>query len=434
MSDYGFETKALHEGWTPDELTHSTSVPIYLTNAYAFDSTEHARSLFALESAGNIYTRLSNPTTDVLEQRIAALEGGIGALATSTGHAAIYAVMLTLAACGDEIVSSSCIYGGAINLLSNTLGRSGIKTSFVHPADLAGFEAAITDKTKAIFAESVGNPSCDVADIDALAEIAHRHGLPLIIDNTFPTPYLLRPIEHGADIVIHSSTKFIGGHGTVMGGLVIDSGKFPWKGNARFPEMNAPDPSYHGLVFSEVFGAAAFITKLRVCTMRDLGFAPSPFNSFMLIQGIETLALRIRKHSENAQKVAKFLEANENVEWINYPGLESSDQHELAVKYLNGGSSGVISFGVKGGREAAMKFLDALRLAAIVVHVADARTSALHPASTTHRQLSDEQLTKAISSLKISYTFDRPELFSSGGELTLPEKVTLPFDEVITQE
>lgn len=395
MSDYGFETKALHEGWTPDELTHSTSVPIYLTNAYAFDSTEHARSLFALESAGNIYTRLSNPTTDVLEQRIAALEGGIGALATSTGHAAIYAVMLTLAACGDEIVSSSCIYGGAINLLSNTLGRSGIKTSFVHPADLAGFEAAITDKTKAIFAESVGNPSCDVTDIDALAEIAHRHGLPLIIDNTFPTPYLLRPIEHGADIVIHSSTKFIGGHGTVMGGLVIDSGKFPWKGNARFPEMNAPDPSYHGLVFSEVFGAAAFITKLRVCTMRDLGFAPSPFNSFMLIQGIETLALRMEKLSASARRVAEYLDASPYVEKVRSPYIASNEYHALATRLMPNGYGGMLSFDIKGGRAAGGRFIDALKLISNVANLGDARTIVIHPASTTHSQLDDKQLAAA---------------------------------------
>ena len=395
MSEHQFETKALHEGWASDDPKHSTSVPIYLTNAYAFDSTEHARSLFALEAEGNIYTRLSNPTTDVLEKRIAALEGGVGALATASGHAAIYAVMMTLAACGDELISSSCIYGGAINLFSHTLGRSGIKTTFVHPTDLAGFEAAITEKTKAIFAESVGNPSCDVIDIDALAEIAHRHGIPLIIDNTFPTPYLLRPIEHGADIVIHSSTKFIGGHGTVMGGLVIDSGKFPWKGNARFPEMNEPDPSYHGLIFSDAFASSAFITKLRVCTMRDLGFVPSPFNSFMLIQGTETLALRMEKLCASARRVAEYLENSPFVEKVRSPYVVSNEYHALAKRLMPNGNGGMLSFDIRGGRDAGGRFIDALKLIANVANLGDARTIVIHPATTTHSQLNDEQLAAA---------------------------------------
>ena len=395
MSDYRFETKALHEGWTPDPQTHSTAVPLYLTNAYAFDSTEYARRLFALEEAGNIYTRLSNPTSDVFEKRIAALEGGVGALATSTGHAAIYAIMLTLAACGDELISSSCIYGGAINLLSNTMARSGIKTTFVHPTDLAGFEAAITEKTKVIFAEAVGNPSCDVTDIDALAEIAHRHGIPLVIDNTFPTPYLLRPIEHGADIVIHSSTKYIGGHGTVMGGIVVDSGKFPWKGNPRFPEMNAPDPSYHGIVFSDVFGDAAFITKLRVCTMRDLGFAPSPFNSFMMIQGLETLALRMERLTASARRVTEFLENSPYVDNVRSPYVASNQYYALAQRMLPNGYGGMLSFDLKGGRAAGARFIDALKLIANVANLGDVRTIVSHPASTTHSQLDDSQLASA---------------------------------------
>lgn len=395
MSEYQFETKALHEGWTPDSFSHATSVPIYLTNAYAFDSTEHARSLFALEQDGSIYTRLSNPTTDVLEKRVAALEGGVGALATSSGHAAIYAVMTTLCAPGDEIVSSSNIYGGAINLLNNTLGRLGIKTTMVHPTDLAGFEAAITDRTKVIFSESVGNPSCDVTDIDALAEIAHRHGVPLIIDNTFPTPYLLRPIEHGADIVIHSSTKYMGGHGSVMGGIIVDSGKFCWKGNPRFAEMNEPDPSYHGIVFSEAFGPAALITKLRVCTMRDLGFCPSPFNSFMLIQGIETLALRMERLSQSAKAVAEHLEASPYVERVRSPYVKSNAYYELAQRMLPNGYGGMLSFDIKGGRPAGAKFIDALRLVTNVANLGDARTLVSHPASTTHSQLDDDQLIAA---------------------------------------
>lgn len=395
MSDYSFETKALYEGWTPDPQTHSTAVPLYLTNAYAFDSAEHARRLFTLEEGGNIYTRLSNPTSDVFEKRMAALEGGIGALATATGHSAIYAIMLTLAACGDEIISSSCIYGGAINLLSNTMARSGIHTTFVHPTDLAGFEAAITDRTKVIFAEAVGNPSCDVVDIDALAEIAHRHGIPLVIDNTFPTPYLLRPIEHGADIVIHSSTKYIGGHGTVMGGVVIDSGKFPWKNNARFPEMNAPDPSYHGIIFSETFGDAAFITKLRVCTMRDLGFAPSPFNSFMMIQGLETLALRMKQLTDSARRVAEFLESSPLVENVRSPYVASNQYYELAQRMLPDGYGGMLSFDIQGGRAAGARFMDALHLIANVANLGDVRTIVSHPASTTHSQLDDEQLALA---------------------------------------
>lgn len=395
MSEYSFETKALYEGWTPDPQTHSTAVPLYLTNAYAFDSAEHARRLFTLEEGGNIYTRLSNPTSDVFEKRMAALEGGIGALATATGHSAIYAIMLTLAACGDEIISSSCIYGGAINLLSNTMAHSGIHTTFVHPTDLAGFEAAITDRTKVIFAEAVGNPSCDVVDIDALAEIAHRHGIPLVIDNTFPTPYLLRPIEHGADIVIHSSTKYIGGHGTVMGGVVIDSGKFPWKNNPRFPEMNAPDPSYHGIIFSETFGDAAFITKLRVCTMRDLGFAPSPFNSFMMIQGLETLALRMKQLTDSARRVAEFLESSPLVENVRSPYVASNQYYELAQRMLPDGYGGMLSFDIQGGRAAGARFMDALQLIANVANLGDVRTIVSHPASTTHSQLDDDQLALA---------------------------------------
>lgn len=392
MENYGFETKAIHSGWTPDAFSHSTSVPIYLTNAYAFDSTEHARSLFALEEEGNIYTRLSNPTTDVLEKRIAALEGGMGALATSTGHAAIYAVMLTLAGCGDEIVSSSCIYGGAINLFTYTLANSGIKTTFVHPTDLAGFEAAITDKTKAVFTETLGNPSCDVTDIDALAEIAHRHGVPLIVDNTFATPCIFRPIEHGADIVIHSATKYIGGHGSVMGGLVVDSGKFGWKASGRFPSLCEPDPSYHGVAFTEKFGPVAFITRLRVCTMRDMGFTPSPFNSFLLISGLETLAVRMRKLCDSAKAVAQFLEHRPEVSSVRSPYVKSNPYYSLAQRLMPDGCGAVLSFDIKGGKAAGIKFIDSLKLLTNVANLGDSRSLVSHPASTTHSQLSDEQL------------------------------------------
>lgn len=392
MENYGFETKAIHSGWTPDAFSHSTSVPIYLTNAYAFDSTEHARSLFALEEEGNIYTRLSNPTTDVLEKRIAALEGGVGALATSTGHAAIYAVMLTLAGYGDEIVSSSCIYGGAINLFTYTLANSGIKTTFVHPTDLAGFEAAITDKTKAVFTETLGNPSCDVTDIDALAEIAHRHGVPLIVDNTFATPCIFRPIEHGADIVIHSATKYIGGHGSVMGGLVVDSGKFGWKASGRFPSLCEPDPSYHGVAFTEKFGPVAFITRLRVCTMRDMGFTPSPFNSFLLISGLETLAVRMRKLCDSAKAVAQFLEHRPEVSSVRSPYVKSNPYYSLAQRLMPDGCGAVLSFDIKGGKAAGIKFIDSLKLLTNVANLGDSRSLVSHPASTTHSQLSDEQL------------------------------------------
>ena len=411
MDKYGFETKAVHSGWTPDSFSRSTSVPIYLTNAYAFESAEYARKLFALEEQGNIYTRLSNPQPG-FGKRIAALEGGVGAVATSSGHAAIYAVILTLAGYGDEIISSSAIYGGAVNMFAHTLTKSGIKTIFVHPTDLSGFESAITENTKAVFVETLGNPSCDVADIDALAEIAHRHGIPLIVDNTFATPYLFCPIEHGADIVLHSSTKFIAGNGCVMGGLIIDSGKFDWSGSGRFPSLCTPDPSYHGITFTKEFGAAAFITKLRTCTMRDMGFSPSPFNSFLLILGFETLALRMRRMSDSAKAVAEYLETHRAVEAVRSPYVKSSPYYELAKRLMPRGCGAVLSFDIKGGKAAGIKFIDSLRLFSNVANLGDSKSLVNHSASTTHSQLNDEQLAAtgiSPGTIRLSIGLESPE-------------------------
>lgn len=390
--NYGFDTNALHAGWTPDDFSHSTSVPIYLTNAYAFDSTEHARRLFSLEEGGNIYTRLSNPTTDVFEQRYAALEGGVGALASSSGHASIYMTAMTLAAQGDNFVSSSCIYGGAINMFGNTLRRSGIEVRFAHPLKPADFEAQIDDRTRFIFAETVGNPTCDVTDIRALAAIAHRHSIPLIMDSTFTTAALIKPFELGADIVILSTTKYIGGHGAVMGGITVDSGNFDWAASGKFPEFSAPDPSYHGVNFQEVFGRAAFITKLRVCTMRDMGMTPSPVNSFAFISGLETLSMRMERHCANAKAVCEYLENSPQVEKMRTPYSKSSPYYALAQEILPKGCGGVLSFDIAGGRACGGRFIDALKLIANVANLGDARTIISHPASTTHSQLSDEQL------------------------------------------
>lgn len=391
----GFDTLMIHAGQQMDSDTLSRALPIYQTTAYGFKSVEHAKNLFALKEEGNIYTRLQNPTNDVLEKRVAALDGGIGGIAAASGHAAMLMTFANLCSKGDEIVSSICIYGGAINMMGISLRKLGINVKFINPDDLNAWEAAVTDKTKAFFVEAVGNPNANVADIENIAKIAHKHGIPLIVDSTFTTPYLLRPIEWGADIVIHSATKFLGGHGTSMEGIVVDSGKFEWLGNPRFPDYNNPDESYHGIVYAKDCGDAAFITKLRANILRDFGAVASPFNSFLILQGIETLSLRMRKHCDNAQRAAEFLESNPYVEFVNYPGLKSNKYHKLAEKYLPLGSGAVFTFGLKGTRETGAKFIEALKIFSHVANVGDVRSLVIHPASTTHSQLSDEQLAAA---------------------------------------
>ncbi|MBE0630925.1 MAG: aminotransferase class I/II-fold pyridoxal phosphate-dependent enzyme, partial [Burkholderia vietnamiensis] len=379
-----------------DPTTRAVAVPIYQTVAYAFDDTQHGADLFDLKVQGNIYTRIMNPTTDVLEQRIAALEGGVGALALASGQAAVTYSIQTIAEAGDNIVSASSLYGGTYNLFAHTLPQYGITTRFADPRDPASFDALIDARTKAIFAESVGNPLGNVTDIAALADIAHRHGIPLIVDNTVPSPYLLRPFEHGADIVVHSLTKYLGGHGTSLGGAIVDSGKFPWAQHAdRFKRLNEPDVSYHGVVYTEAFGAAAYIGRARVVPLRNMGAAISPFNAFQILQGIETLALRIERISDNALKVAQHLARHENVEWVNYAGLPDHPDHPLVARYLSGRAPGILTFGVKGGRDGGAKFQDALKLFTRLVNIGDTKSLATHPASTTHRQLSPSELAKA---------------------------------------
>ena len=390
-----FDTLAVRAGYTPESDHHSVAAPIYMTNAYAFESVEYAKELFELKAAGNIYTRLSNPTVDVLEKRVAALDGGIAAVAMSSGHGAMFTTFLNLAQAGDEIVSSICIYGGAINMMGVTLGNLGITTKFVDPSNLEEWESAVTDKTKAFFVEVVGNPNANVADIEAIAAIAHKHGIPMIVDSTFTTPALCRPIEHGADIVIHSATKFLCGNGTAMCGIAVDAGTFKFEGNPRFPQYNNPDPSYHGSVFAKDFGNAAFATRLRALILRDVGTCMSPFNAFLCLNGIETLSLRMNKHSENALKIAKHLESHPDVAFVNYPMLESSPYYELAKKYLPNGAGGVMTFGVKGTRETGAKFIDSLKLLMNVANVGDSRSMVIHPATTTHSQLTDEQLVRS---------------------------------------
>ncbi len=396
MSDlkFSFDTIAVHGGYETEPTTMSVVPPLYQTNAYEFKNTEHAKELFELKEPGNIYSRLSNPTSDILERRIAELDGGVAALSFASGHAAIFNIILNLASAGDEIVSSACIYGGAINLLGITLNRLGIKVRFVDPDDLSAWEAAINDKTRAVFFEVIGNPNANVADIEAIAAIAHRYGVPVIADSTFTTPYLCRPIEFGADFVIHSATKFLGGHSTSMCGIVVDSGKFQFKGNARFPLYNEPDPSYHGIIFADL-GELAFISRLRALVMRDIGACLSPFNAFMILQGVETLHLRMERHSQNGLEAAKYLEGHPEVEFVNYPGLPSSRYYGLAQKYLPKGASSVFTFGLKGGREAGAKFIDSLKLIKNVANVGDVRSLVIHPATTTHSQLSAEQLKAA---------------------------------------
>ncbi len=388
--ELGFATQALHGAYSYDKTTKAQAVPIYQSVAYRFDDSDHAARLFSLEEAGNIYTRIMNPTTEVLEQRLALLEGGIGALAFASGHAAIYAALSNIVAAGDHIVSSSALYGGTYNLFKHTLPRQGVSVDFVSPENPAAFAAAVRPETKLIFAEIIGNPKIDVLDIEALAQVAHQNGIPLFVDATFVTPYLCRPLDFGADVVVHSATKFIGGHGVAMGGIVVDGGKFDWN-NGKFPSLSEPDPSYHGLKPVEAFGAAAFLGRLRVQVLRDLGACISPFNSFLLLLGLETLALRVAKHAANAQCAAEFLAAHPKVSWVNYPGLKSSPYHELAGKYLPRGAGAMLTFGIKGGFAAGKTFIDALKIFGLEANVGDAKSLVIHPASTTHSQLTSEQ-------------------------------------------
>ena len=386
-----FDTLQVHAGQVPDPTTGSRAVPIYQTTSYVFKNAEHAANLFALKEFGNIYTRLMNPTTDVLEQRVAALEGGVGALAVASGSSAITYAILNIAGVGDEIVSASTLYGGTYNLFSYTLPKLGIHTVFVDPEDPENFRAAITDKTKALYIETIGNPGINIIDIESVAEIAHENKIPLIIDNTFGTPYLIRPIEYGADIVVHSATKFIGGHGTSIGGVIVDSGKFDWKGSGKFPGITEPDPSYHGVVYADAVGPLAYIVKARVQLLRDTGAALSPFNSFQFIQGLETLSLRVQRHVDNAKKIAEFLSKHPAVEWVNYPGLPDNKYYALAQKYLPKGAGSIFTFGIKGGKEAGIRFIDGLEIFSLLANVADAKSLVIHPASTTHSQLSEEE-------------------------------------------
>lgn len=387
----GFDTLQVHAGQKPDPTTGSRAVPIYQTTSYVFRDSEHGANLFALKEAGNIYTRIMNPTNDVFEQRIAALEGGVAALAVASGSAAITYSILNIAGTGDEIVSASTLYGGTYNLFSVTLPKLGIKTTFVDPDDPENFRKAINSKTKALFIETIGNPGINIIDIEAVAKIAHENKVPLIIDNTFGTPYLIRPIEFGADIVVHSATKFIGGHGTSIGGVIVDSGNFDWIGSGKFPGLTEPDPSYHGINYAKDVGAAAFVLKVRVQLLRDTGAAISPFNSFLLIQGLETLSLRVEKHVSNTKKVIDFLSSHSQVAWVNYPGLKDNKYYDLAKKYLPKGAGSIFTFGIRGGLEAATKFIDSLEIFSLLANVADAKSLVIHPASTTHSQLSAEE-------------------------------------------
>ncbi len=391
-----FETLAIHAGYQPDPNTKSVAVPIYQTTSYAFDSTQHGADLFDLKVPGNIYTRIMNPTNAVLEERVAALEGGIAALVVASGMAAITYAIQTIAQAGDNIVSVAKLYGGTYNLFAHTFPRQGITVKFAPHDDVAALEALIDENTKAVFCETIGNPAGNIVDIQAIADAAHRHGVPLIVDNTVASPALCRPFEHGADIIVHALTKYMGGHGTTIAGAIVDSGKFPWaEHKQRFPMLNEPDPSYHGVVYTEAFGPAAFIGRCRVVPLRNTGAALSPFNAFLVLQGIETLALRMERHCENALKVANFLQGHDNVSWVQYAGLPDHPEHGLAQKYLGGKPASILSFGIKGGSAAGARFIDALKLVLRLVNIGDAKSLACHPASTTHRQLSPEELAAA---------------------------------------
>lgn len=390
-----FETLQLHGGQSPDPTTHSVAVPIYQTTSYVFDNSEHAERLFGLQEPGNIYTRIMNPTTSVLEERMALLEGGVGALAFASGSAAITATILNIAGTGDELVAASTLYGGTYNLLSTTLPRLGIKTTFVNPDDPENFRTAINEKTKAIYIESLGNPAINIVDVKAVAKIAHDNGLPLIVDNTFATPYLFRPLDFGADIVVYSATKFIGGHGTTIGGIIVDGGTFDWAASGRFPVFTTPDASYHGITYATDIGAAAFILKARVQLLRDTGACLSPFNAFLLLQGLETLSLRLDRHLENTQKVVAFLSDHPQVTWVNYPSLPANPYKALSEEYFKKGPGSIFTFGIKGGIAAARKFIDSLTLFTHLANVADAKSLVIHPATTTHQQLSGDDLIAA---------------------------------------
>ncbi len=393
MANYKFETLQLHVGQeTPDPATDSRAVPIYQTTSYVFHNCEHAAARFGLADAGNIYGRLTNSTQDVLEKRIAALEDGVAALALASGAAAITYTIQALAQNGGHIVAQKSIYGGSYNLLAHTLPNFGITASFVNIHDLAEVEAAIKDNTRAIYIETLGNPNSDIPDIDALAELAHKHGLPLVVDNTFGTPYLIRPIEHGADIVVHSATKFIGGHGATLGGIIVDSGKFDWEKSGNYPTIAAPNPSYHGVSFTKAVGAAAFVTYIRAILLRDTGATISPFNAFLLLQGVETLSLRLDRHAENTKKVVEFLKNHPQVEKVNHPSLSEHPDHALYEKYFPNGGGSIFTFEIKGGVKEAHKFIDNLKIFSLLANVADSKSLVIHPATTTHSQLSAEEL------------------------------------------
>ncbi|MFT3954447.1 MAG: O-acetylhomoserine aminocarboxypropyltransferase/cysteine synthase [Piscinibacter sp.] len=395
-SQWRFETKSVHAGYVPDPATHAVAVPLYQTVAYSFDSAQHGADLFDLKVPGNIYTRIMNPTQAVLEERVAALEGGIAALALASGQAAVTYAIQTITEAGDNIVASSALYGGTYNLFAHTLPQFGVQTRFADYRDPKSFEPLIDDRTKAVFVESLGNPQGNITDIAAIAQVAHKHGVPLIVDNTVPSPYLCRPFEHGADIVVHSLTKYLGGHGTSIGGAIVDSGKFPWaQHKARFKRLNEPDVSYHGVVYTEALGPAAYIGRARVVPLRNMGAAISPFNAWQILQGIETLSLRLERISDNALAVARHLQAHPKVNWVNYAGLEDHPDHHLVKSQLGGRASGLLTFGVKGGRAGGERFLDALQLFTRLVNIGDAKSLATHPASTTHRQLSPEELKKS---------------------------------------
>lgn len=387
-----FETLQLHVGQEePDPVTDARAVPLYQTTSYVFHNSQHAADRFDLKEPGNIYGRLTNPTQEVLEKRVATLEGGVAALAVASGAAAVTYTFLNLAKAGDHIVSANNIYGGSYNLLDNTLPAYGITTTFVDPSDLQNFEKAIRPETKAVFIETMGNPNCSLLDIDAVAAIAHRHGVPLVIDNTFGTPYLIRPIEHGADIVVHSATKFIGGHGTSLGGIIVDSGKFDWRASGKFPQITEPDPNYHGAVFADVAGDAAFVTRVRAVILRDTGAAISPFNAFMLLQGLETLSLRVERHVENTEKIVRYLASHPKVAKVNHPSLPGHPDHELYKKYFPHGAGSIFTFEIKGGIAEAHRFIDSLEIFSLLANVADVKSLVIHPATTTHSQLTPGQ-------------------------------------------
>jgi O-acetylhomoserine (thiol)-lyase len=392
--DFGFDTRMLHAGQTPDPTTGARAMPIYQTTSFVFEDTEHAAHLFALNKFGNIYSRISNPTVAAFEERVASLEGGVGALAAASGQAAQLVAIATLLKAGDEIVSSSTLYGGTYNQFALTFRRFGIGVTFVDASDPENFRRAITPRTKLLYGETIGNPKADVFPIREVADIAHAHRIPLMVDNTFASPYLCRPFEHGADIVVHSATKFIGGHGTSIGGVIVDGGTFPWD-NGTFPEMVEPSPGYHGMRYWETFGNFTFIMKARVEMMRDLGACMSPLNAFLFLQGLETLSLRMEKHVANARAVAEWLEKDPRVSWVSYPGLASSPYHGRAKKYLPKGAGSIFAFGVKGGREAGRRFIEAVKLHSHLANVGDAKSLVIHPASTTHQQLSEEEQAKA---------------------------------------